>query len=421
MSVSNFVALRYLKSSRENRYFSWITILSVSGISIGVAALIVVLSVINGFETELRKRFLHANAHIMAYRYPAGMVSPQKWSEIIKKDFPESVQGISPFVHYETMLKNGSIMHGVLVRGISPKEREKVQSLAELVSPFRAVNQLKNEVSVYRKDKSLPQIPGLIVGSGLAKIIDAKIGDTVNLVSPTEQKYTEMKPFKITGIYNSGLKHYDNRLVIMSLSTATNFFQMKEVDTGRDIVTGLEIGLHDADQSVAITEKMREKYNLTFREWQSFNKPLFDAMKQERQVIVLIVALVVLVAGFNILTTIFVSVSQKQKDISILKSLGASNNQILKLFISQGVYIGLIGCIFGCILALGISLLLEHYQFIDLPDPYFIKHLPVNYELRVYGSVSLAAIVVCIVAGIYPAMVAAQVQPSEGFREPDTI
>ncbi|MBF0442820.1 MAG: FtsX-like permease family protein [Oligoflexales bacterium] len=410
MSISHFIALRYLKSSQENRYFSWITILSTAGLAIGVAALIVVLSVINGFESELRNRFLHANAHIMAYRYPAGMNNPEKWAEMIQNDFKKDVMGISPFIHYETMMKRGSFMHGVLVRGITPAQRERVQSLKKLVNPAGSLNLLQKEMDDAEKGLQPPEIPSLIVGSGLLSIINANVGEVVYLVSPSESKNTQLFPFRISGIYNSGLKHYDNRLVAMSLAAAKKLFKMGNV------VTGLEIGLYRPEESVEVSERMKEKYNLTFREWQSFNRPLFEAMKKERVVISLIVAMVVIVAAFNILTTIFVSVSQKQRDISILKSLGASNRQIVKLFVNQGLYIGVLGSLIGVILALIISLALEKYQFIDLPDPYFLKNLPVDYNPLVYIYISFSAILLCLLAGLYPAFIASKVTPTDGFR-----
>ncbi len=410
MSVSHFIAIRYLKASQENRFFSWISFLSIAGLAIGVAALIVVISVINGFEHELRERFLNANAHIMAYRYPAGMENPHKWGEIIQKDFKGKVKGTSPFIHYETMLKSKNAMHGVLVRGIEPREREKVQSLRDLIQPKDALDKLQQEIDDVAAGKPVPEIPGIIVGSGLLGIIDAKVGDTIQLVSPSEEKYTELYPFKIVGTYNSGLKHYDNRLAAMSLVAAKRFFKMG------DVVTGLEIGLYKPEDSIKITQQMDQKYNLTFREWQSFNGPLFEAMEKERFVISLIVAMVVLVAAFNILTTIFVSVSQKQRDISILKALGATNRQIVGLFVNQGIYIGTIGSAVGIVLAFIISKTLEKYQFIDLPEPYFLKHLPVHYSPTVYLGIAFAAVIVCIIAGLYPAFIAARVRPTDGFR-----
>ena len=410
MSLSNFVALRYLKSNKENRFFSWITVLSISGLAIGVAALIVVLSVINGFEYELRKRFLHANAHIMAYRYPAGLSNPEKWAEIIKDDFPESVKGVSPFIHYETMAKKGSIMRAVLVRGISPRAREEVQSLEGLIRPFTALDKLQKEIDDRDAGKAPPEVPSIIIGSGLKRILGLEVNDKVKLIAPSENNYSETKSFRIIGVYDSGLKHYDNRLIAMSISVAGNFFNMN------DLVTGLEIGLHDADQSGFVAHSMEGKYNLSFREWQTYNRPLFEAMERERLVISLIVAMVVIVAGFNILTTIFVSVSQKQKDISILKSIGATNKIILKVFLTQGVIIGVLGGLIGTAFALAISKVLEKYQFIELPDPYFLQSLPVEYNPITYLGVCSAAIMICIVASLYPAIIASKVNPSDGFR-----
>ena len=410
MNISHFLAFRYLRSSRENRFFSWITILSALGIAIGVAALIVVLSVIDGFEHELKNRFLSANAHIMAYRYPAGMAAPEKWMRTIKKDFPKEIKGTAPFIHYETMVKNGSIMHAVLVRGISPQLREQVQSIKELVTPANALDLLQKEIDDAKAGSPKPEIPGLIMGSGLLSIIDSKIGDIVYLIAPNQSEFTEVKAFKIIGKYHSGLKHYDNRLAALSLSTAKDFFNMGQ------IVTGLEIGLYHADDSAEITQRMGEKYHLTFREWKSFNRPLFDAMKKERVVISLCVAMVIIVAGFNILTTVFVSVSQKQREISILKALGARNRQIVYLFVNQGIYIGLLGGLGGNGLALAISGLLEKYQFIDLPDPYFLKHLPIHYDWTIYAGVSLAGVIICIISGIYPAITASKASPAEGIR-----
>ncbi|MBC7531997.1 MAG: ABC transporter permease [Oligoflexus sp.] len=411
MSFSRIIAFRYLHASRENRYFSWITILSLLGLAIGVAALIVVLSVINGFEYELRNRFLQANAHIMAYRYPAGMVNPEKWGQIIMKDkeLKDDVQGISPFIHYETMAKHDSILQGVLVRGIDPKQREKVQSIASLINPAGAMDILQKEIEDKKAKKPEPELPGIIIGSGLMENLKAEIGGTIYLISPSENNFSDMKRFKIVGTYNSGLKHYDNRLVILSLSTAQKFFNMGET------VTGIEIGLKDADRSPEIARKMEQKYELSFREWQSYNRPLFEAMERERFVIAIIVAMVVLVAGFNILTTVFVSVSQRQRDISILKALGATNKQIMRLFLIQSTCIGVGGSIVGVGLALVISYVLEKYPFIDLPEPYFLKSLPVHYSWTVYSVVVLGGIGICLFAGLYPALIASRVSPTEGI------
>jgi len=367
--------------------------------------------VINGFEYELRNRFLQANAHIMAYRYPAGMLNPDKLGQKIMKDpdFKDDVQGISPFIHYETMAKNRTILQGVLVRGIDPKKRAKVQDIANLINPPGALGELQKEIDGRKAGKPEPELPSVVIGSGLMETLQAKIGGTIHLIAPSENNFSDMKRFRIVGTYNSGLKHYDNRLVILSLSTAQTFFHMGKT------VTGIEIGLNDADKSPEVARRLEGKFEFSFREWQAYNRPLFEAMERERFVIAIIVAMVVLVAGFNILTTVFVSVSQRQRDISILKALGATNRQIMRLFLIQSSCIGVGGSVVGVLLAVVISVVLEKYPFIDLPEPYFLKSLPVHYSVSVYSIVCLAAIGICIFAGLYPAMIASRVSPTEGI------
>ncbi len=409
-SFSSFVALRYLKADRKNRFFSWIAILSVAGITISVAAMIVVLSVIDGFETELRDRFLNANAHILAYRYPSGMSNPENWAQMMEKDFGKEITGVSPFIHYETMIKRHSYMHSVLIRGISPRDRAKVQNVRHLVRPAESLDILQQEIDDQNAGKPAPDKPAIIVGVGLLALLDAKVGDEILLISPASESHTEVKAFRIAGIYDSGLKHYDNKLAAMSLVAAQSFFNMP----GK--VTGVEVGLHEPFDSPRIAAEMEKAYSLSIREWQSFNQPLFNAMEKERVIIALIVALIGIVAGFNILTTIFVSVTQKQRDISVLKALGARNSQIVSLFVKQGITVGAIGGVLGMALALVVARALQKYQFVDLPDPYFLAELPVNYDWRVYIGVAVAGVATCVVAGLVPAMIGARVSPSEGFR-----
>jgi len=410
VSAAVFIAKRYLRSGRENRFFSWIATLSIVGIAIGVAAMIVVLSIINGFERELRNRFLAANAHILAFSFPSGLENPDRWSERVRGDFPNEVIGTSPFVQSETMVRKDSLMHSVLVRGISPTERESVQSLRSLITPVEALDILDKEIADVREGGKRPEAPAIILGSGLKSLLDARIGDVVQLVAPDSDKLGETRPFTVVGVYDSGLKHYDNKLGLLSLTTAQQFFRMR----GR--VTGIEIGLKEPRRSPQIAEQMSGKYTIQIKEWQSFNRTLFEAMQTERAVIAAIVFLVSGVAGFNILTTLFISVTQKQRSISILKALGAPNRQIQSLFVLQGVFVGFIGCLIGCALAFGISNLLERYQFVDLPDLYLLATLPMTYDWRVYGIVTVGGLVIAAIAGLYPALVASRVAPTEGFK-----
>jgi lipoprotein-releasing system permease protein len=410
MDPTTFIARRYLQAGKTNRFFSWISVLTISGVAIGVAAMIVVWSVINGFETELRRRFLTANAHIMAYRFPHGMANPDEYAQTISSDFKSVVRGVSPFIHYETMARKESILNAVLVRGIDPERRAKVQTLAVITRPPEALDVLQEEITEAKAGKPVPPIPSVIVGTGLLSLLDAEVGDVIELVEPEKNDLGSMKKFKVIGVYDSGLKHYDNKLVLMSIPTAQHFFGMG------DRVTGLEIGLAHPNESPRIADEMASKYTLSIREWQSFNRPLFEAMEMERVVILLITAIIAAVASFNILTTIFVAVSQKQRDISILKAIGASNGFVLTLFLKQGAWIGLVGGLVGMVLAVGITKLLESYQFVDLPDLYLLARLPVSYDWWVYLGVATLSLAIAVVAGLFPAWLASRVDPVDGFR-----
>ncbi len=406
-NFTSLVAQRYLKISRRDLFFTWISVLSIVGIAIGVAAMIIVLSVINGFEEELRNRFLAANAHVLAYRFPSGIENYDGWANKITRDFKDEVKGVSPFVHYETMARSDSSMHSILMRGIHPQKREKVQSLAGLIEPAHALDLLQKEMAQPRDN------PQIIVGKGLLQLLGGKVGGQVQLISPHKESFSQYKNFKVVGVYNSGLKHYDNRVGIVNLHTAQQFFGMGKR------VTGIEIGLHSPSDSRIIASRMSATYALSIKEWQSFNRPLFEAMKQERAVISVIVALVALVAIFNIFTTLFVSVSQKLRDISILKSLGATNRQINAIFLKQGCLIGLVGSFFGVVAALLASAFLRRYKIIDLPDIYLLAELPVRFDLRVYLAVCCVSILCCLIAGLYPAQTATRTSPLEILRSRD--
>ena len=414
MAISPIVAMRYLKTNRENRFFSWIAFLSIIGIAIGVAAMIVVLSVINGFESELRSRFLAANAHILAYRFPAGLKNPDLWQKTIEEKFGKYISGVAPFVHFDTMGRKDYIIHAMLIKGVAPEKRKHVQDLGNIIRPKTALNSLQAEIQLSEDGLSLPKVPSIIIGKGLASIMQVNVGDTIELISPkmeSDNPFGQLKPFKVVGLYDSGLQHYDNKLGILSIPAAQELFNMG------DIVTGIEIGLKNPNNSPEIAGLMSQEFQISIKEWQSYNRNIFEAMRNERTVIGLIVALVAFVASFNILTTLFVSVTQKQRDIAVLKALGATNGQVLVLFIKQSTFIGTIGGILGVLLALFLAKVLETIPFIRLPDIYLLSNLPVSYDWRVYLGVTLSGIGIATVAGIYPAITATRVSPTDGLRE----
>jgi lipoprotein-releasing system permease protein len=410
---ASFIAGRYLIANSGDRYLSWIGVLSIAGIAIGVAAMIVVLSVIDGFETELRNRFLAANAHVLAFQYPQGIEDISKLKKSIETDFATEITGTSPFVHSETMATKSTLMHSVLVRGVNPVLRKKVQDLGPVVFPRESLDLISERLTNTKDVTSSPDstiVPPIIIGSGLASLLAAKVGDTIKLVRPTSESVGDLQSYLVVGLYDSGLKHYDNKIAILAINDAQELFRMKTR------VHGLEIGLKDPDSSPQVAARMSDQYVYTIKEWQTFNKSMFDAMEMERSVIGLIVALVAFVASFNILTTLFISVTQKQRSISILKSLGATNGQILRVFVSQGLLIGVVGSFFGVLLAVVISYLLSRYEFIQLPDLYLLARLPIQYDPKVYASMALGGVVICLIAGIYPAWIASKVNIVDGFK-----
>ena len=215
-------------------------------------------------------------------------------------------------------LRFSGITHSVLVRGITPKQRERVQTLSDLVKPEQALADLQAEYAGHKSGKnSLPEVAPIVLGVGLLDLTGAKVGDVVEILSPSMKQQGDLgtyAKFKVIGEYNSGLQHYDNRLGILSLPSAQRLFRMGEV------VTGFEVGLKEPDSSKKIAARMREQYPITIKEWQSYNRNIFEAMRNERTVIAFIVALVAFVASFNILTTLFVSVSPKAARHIIIQS-----------------------------------------------------------------------------------------------------
>lgn len=412
----SFMAMRLLIANRTDNFFSFITILSILGIMIGVAAMIVVLSVIDGFETELRNRFLAANSHALMFRFPTGMTNSENRRHEVETKFKDDITAVSPFIHMETMARYKGLMHQTLVRGISPAKREKVQDLSNFVRPRDALLSLEREIKEPTIADQVDFTPSIIVGVGLLKTLGLKEGDLIELLSPTsDDPFGSLYKYKISGTYDSGLAHYDNRLILMSIPAAQKLFHMDS------LVTGLEIGLKNPWESAKFAEKAREEYpQFTVKEWQDYNRNMYDAIELERSVIGLLVAIVALVGGFNILTTLVISVVQRQKSISILKSLGAKNGQIISIFVRQGALMGGVGSLAGLFLAFGISHAIEKYQFVKLPEIYLLAKLPMNYDYKVYFGTALGGFLISILAGIYPAIVASKMNPSQGFKSLET-
>ena len=406
---SSFLAKRFLSSSRENRFFSWISGLSILGIGIGIAVMIVVLSVMNGFENELRERFLAASPHMALYK-PEGINNYTTIEAKIKKDYPGKITGVSAYVDIPTLGKKNNLSHTMLVRGIKPQERKAMQKINHLIRPANALDLLEKN----KREKT----HSVILGSGLMKLMKADIGDTIKIMTPNKKdpkSFGPLKNFKVIGTYDSGLQDFDNKLALIHFKKAQKLVSFKTTKAH-----GIDVGLVKPNQSLKLAKTMgKDLYQegVFVSDWQTRSPIIFETIRRQRNLIALIVALVAFVGSFNILTTLFVLVIQKQKDISILKSLGATSQEILLIFFKQSTFMGIIGGLLGLVLAFIISLILSYFPFIELPDVYMLSYLPIEFSWKVYLTTFSFGVLISAIAGFYPSWRASRVLPSMGISQ----
>ena len=399
-----FTALRYLKSKRDEKFISLITVISVLGVALGVTTLIIVISVMNGFENQLRNKILGVNAHIVVNKLGEDISDITPLIEKIKT--VKGVDGVTPFIYRQAMLSSASSVSGVIVRGVDLNFDKNVTVFTKSV--------IKGSVNCL-SDKNVNFI---IIGKELAKLLAVGIGDSINMVSPFGRMtpmgmIPKMKKFKIGGIFTTGMYDYDSGLCYISMSAAQKFFNMGKT------VTGLEVKVKDIYKASAIAEKIKVKlkYPYWVRDWMEMNKNLFSALKLEQVTMFIILTLIIFVAAFNIASTLIMMVMEKNRDIAILKAIGAKSKDIMHIFIYEGLIIGVLGTISGAVLGILICLLLKKYQFISLPkDVYYISTLPVELNVLKISIIVLSSIVICFIATIYPAWQASKLKPSQILR-----
>ena len=341
MPYELFIGLRYLRAKRKQVFVSIITFISIAGIFLGVAALIIVLAVMNGFETDLRNKILGINSHIVLMEYAGAM---KNHAQVLKNI--EQIPGIvaaTPFIYSQALLKNGNNAGGVVLRGLATESASKVINLGKM-QEGQMDYLTKGRRPAARIDKNLIDLPGLIVGKELAKNLGIMLFDTAIIVSPMGIStpmgmIPRMKRFLVVGIFDSGFYEYDSTLAYISLKDCQEFLNMGEQ------VTGIEIKVDDIYKADFIGKAIERKLGFPYwaRNWIEMNKNLFSALRLEKRVMFIILSLIVLVATFNIITTLIMVVMEKNKDIAVLKSMGATSRSIMKIFILQGVTIGTIG------------------------------------------------------------------------------
>jgi lipoprotein-releasing system permease protein len=423
MSFEFFISLRYLRAKRKQIFVSIITFISIAGIFLGVAALIIVLAVMNGFETDLRNKILGINSHVVLMQYTGAMKDYQKVMNEVEK--VEGVVASTPFIFSQAMLKNEGRTSGVILRGMSVDSAFKVINLGKMHEGNIAyLSEKERSTLELGKDKSM--LPGIVIGKELAKNIGLLLFDPVNIISPMGISTPmgmvhKMKKFVVVGIFDSGFYEYDSTLAYVSLRDCQDFLNLGEQ------VTGIEIKVNDIYKANIIAKSIERKLGFPFwaRNWMEMNKNLFSALKLEKRVMFIILSLIVLVAAFNIICTLIMIVMEKNKDIAILKSMGATSASIMKIFVYQGVIIGAIGTLMGCIGGLAVALNLEKlsvsienlFGFKILPgDVYYLSQLPSQVNYSDVVIIIIGTMLICFLSTIYPSRRASKLDPAEALR-----
>ncbi|HEY3150366.1 MAG TPA: lipoprotein-releasing ABC transporter permease subunit [Candidatus Binatia bacterium] len=413
MNYELFIGLRYLQARRRETFISLITVISVLGVMIGVMTLNVVMAVMSGFEETLRDRLLGINAHIALIRSGEPLRDYENLIQQVSKE--NGVVAATPTIYGQVMLTAGSRVSGVVVRGIDP---DRVNRVVNVQSFLREGNLdgLKTQHPIQVEDRTV-LLPGIILGERLANQLGVFTGSAVQVVSPLGSPTAigvipKVRRFFVAGILRTGMSEIDSTLVFMGLAEAQKFFELG------DAVTNIELRIRNVDQSRQVAEQIQRRLGFPYfaEDWTRLWPNLFSALKLEKTVYFLVLLLMILIGAFNIVSTLVMVVMEKKKDIAILRSMGASQQSIRRIFLLKGCIIGILGTVLGAILGLLVCLLISQYQF-DLPDGVFlIKTVPVRIYPMNFIMVTIASLAVCLIASIYPARQAAKLDPVEIIR-----
>ncbi|MCG8636945.1 MAG: lipoprotein-releasing ABC transporter permease subunit [Desulfobacterales bacterium] len=405
MTVEFFIAKKYLKAKRKEGFISLITFLSVAGVILGVMALVVVIAVMSGAETEFRRRILGLEPHLLVMNYAGSFTNNEKLIETIR--VLPGVKGVSPVLFGQAMIRTSRSFSGVMVRGVTP------ESGAALIKGF-SPDQLESALT---KGHGKGAMPGIILGKELANSLGVITGDKIllmsakGIVSPIGQ-IPSMKRFVVAGTFESGMSEYDSMLAYVHLDLAQSLVAAK----GK--ISALGVWL---DQVFRVKEFTDEhlgfiKYPLYVRDWMDINQSLFSALKLEKTAMFVILTLIILVAAFNIASALIMMVMEKTKDIAVLKAMGATHGMIRRIFIIKGMIIGILGTFIGTVSGVAICYILKKYEFIRLPEAYPFSTLPVQLEYADVAMIAVSAIFICFLSTLYPSYKASRMDPVEAIR-----
>jgi lipoprotein-releasing system permease protein len=416
-----FVGLRYLRAKRRNRTISLNTVVSIAGITLGVAALIGTVGIMTGFKEDIQAKILGTTAHIIVQdRIKDGM---SDYDPVTKQVVTvPGVVAATPFVLKQVLLTTQTGVQGIVIRGIDPQREGTVTELAKNLSTGQLAD-LSRPVKVKQSpidDPTSPAVetekPGIILGKELALRLGVFVGDTVNVVSPVGPisaigMVPKIRTFALVALFQSGMYEYDSSLAYIDLAEAQKFFNMGQT------VTGIEIKVMDVFRAAETARSVEQSLGFAYgaRDWMQMNRNLFSALKLEKTMMFLLLVLITIVASFNIVSTLTMIVTEKQKEIAILKAMGATRKSIRRIFMLNGLIIGLSGTAIGIPLGYAFLWLIQTFWTFD-PSVYYISRIPVHVQATDVFLVAGSAIVISFAATVYPSLQAAKLEPVAALR-----
>jgi len=426
MSYEFFISRRYMRAKRKQVFVSIITFISIFGIFLGVAALIIVLAVMNGFEEDLRTKILGIKSHI---EVTSNMGGPMKNHRAVREQIDKTPEVVAstPFIYTQAMIRSQNGVTGVIIRGMDTESAPNVLNLGKIREGRlhhldRVPDDIRRKIPAENRD-----LAGILIGKEMARNLGLFLYDTIDIISPTSGINTpmgmvpRMKKFLVVGFFESGFYEYDATLAFLSLESCQEFLDMG------DTVSGIDIIVRDIYKADAVARNIQTRLGFPFyaQNWMQMNKNLFSALKLEKRVMFIILSLIVLVAAFNIISALIMIVMEKNKDIAILKSMGATSGMIMKIFIYQGLIVGVVGTFFGSVAGLAIALNLQKisafvekvFNFKFLPgDVYYLSELPSKVNYADVVTIVLGTLLICFLSTIYPSLRASRLDPAEALR-----
>lgn len=415
MRYELFIGLRYLRAKRKEAFISLITVISMLGVMIGVMTLNIALSIMTGFEVDLRDRILGFNPHVVVVSYSGSVAAGDKLLDKIRA--VDGVLAAAPFVYGQVMVSNQQFVSGVVVRGIDPASPGGVDVERFLDQGHLQDLTRKFDAPATDGTQARVELPGIILGKELQRQLNANVGDPINVISPLGTPspvgmVPRVKRFVVAGVFSSGMAEYDATLVYMSLPDAQKFFDLGES------VTGVEVRTADLYAAREVGTRLNQALGFPYRarDWMETNENLFKALRLEKTVYFIVLSLMITVAAFSIVATLIMVVMEKRKDIAILKSMGATRRSVARIFVLKGLIIGVVGTVLGDLLGYLACTALAYGIFPLPPGVFYTDTLPVKMYVEYFALVTAASVAICLLATVYPARQAAALAPVDVIR-----